>query len=45
VRHESPQALLIKDGRSVWNASHWSVTSDSLSDALRSYAQPSHQRN
>ena len=45
VRHESPQALLIKDGRIVWQASHWSITSDSLSDALKSYAQPSHQRN
>ena len=45
VRHESPQALLIKDGHSIWHASHWSITSGSLSDALRSYAQPSHQRN
>lgn len=35
IRHESPQALLIKDGRVVWHASHWSITSDSLGDALR----------
>ena len=45
VRHESPQALLIKNGSVVWQASHWSITSDSLGDALKSYAQPSHQRN
>jgi bacillithiol system protein YtxJ len=45
IRHESPQALLIKDGGIVWHASHWSVTSDSLRDALRSHAQPAHQRN
>src|SRR5438105_3182930 len=45
VRHESPQALLIKDGRSVWHASHWSITPDSLNDALKSHAQPAHQRN
>ena len=45
IRHESPQALLIKDGRVVWHASHWSITSDSLSDALKSYAKPAHQRN
>lgn len=45
VRHESPQALLIKDGRVVWHASHWSITSDSLADALGTYAEPSDQRN
>jgi len=45
VRHESPQVLLIKDGQSVWHASHWSITPDSLSDALKPYAQSAHQRN
>ncbi len=45
VRHESPQALLVKDGRPVWNASHWSITADSLGQALASYAQSPHQRN
>ena len=45
IRHESPQALLIKDGRSIWHASHWSITSNSLSDALKSHAQSAHQRN
>jgi bacillithiol system protein YtxJ len=45
VRHQSPQALLIKDGRVVWDASHWSITSDSLNDALRPYAESAHQRN
>src|SRR5215510_6633334 len=45
VRHESPQALLIKDGRSVWQASHWSITSDSLREAINAYAQSTHQRN
>ncbi len=45
VPHESPQALLVKDGRVLWHASHWSVTAGALSDALRSYAQPAHQRN
>src|SRR5215813_8539831 len=39
VRHESPQALLVKDGRVVWHASHWSITSDSLNDALVQHAQ------
>ena len=39
IRHESPQALLIKDGRPIWHASHWSITTDSLTEALTSYAQ------
>jgi bacillithiol system protein YtxJ len=39
VRHQSPQALLIKDGRPIWHASHWSINPDSLSEALTSYAQ------
>lgn len=34
VRHESPQALLIQNGCVVWHASHWSITSDSLEQAV-----------
>lgn len=45
VRHESPQALLIKDERVIWHASHWSITSGSLNEALIDYAQSTHQRN
>ncbi len=45
IRHESPQALLIKDARVVWHASHWAITSESLSNALKAYAEPAHQRN
>lgn len=30
VRHESPQALLFKDGKVVWNDSHGSITEDRL---------------
>jgi bacillithiol system protein YtxJ len=45
IRHESPQALLIKDGRVVWHASHWSITAESLRQALKTYGEPSHQRN
>jgi len=33
VRHESPQALLVKGGQVVWHASHGSITRDSLRDA------------
>lgn len=34
VRHETPQALLIRDGRVVWNASHFRVTSDAIARAI-----------
>jgi bacillithiol system protein YtxJ len=45
IRHESPQALLIKDARVVWHASHWNITSESLNKALKSYVESPHQRN
>ncbi|MDQ1001187.1 bacillithiol system protein YtxJ [Neobacillus niacini] len=33
IKHESPQALLIKNGEPVWNASHWKITNKSLTTA------------
>ena len=35
VRHETPQALLVKSGRVVWSASHFRVTAAAVDDALR----------
>jgi thioredoxin 1 len=34
VRHETPQALLIVDGRVAWSASHFRVNADALQAAL-----------
>jgi bacillithiol system protein YtxJ len=34
VRHETPQAILIRDGRPVWKASHFRITAGALADAL-----------
>lgn len=34
IRHETPQAILLKDGRPVWNASHFRITADALSRVL-----------
>lgn len=34
VRHETPQALLIRDGRVVWHASHYRVTADAIAAAI-----------
>jgi bacillithiol system protein YtxJ len=35
VKHESPQALLFKDGEVVWNASHWKITYSSLQENVK----------
>ncbi|HEY7914864.1 MAG TPA: bacillithiol system redox-active protein YtxJ [Blastocatellia bacterium] len=34
IQHQSPQAILISNGRQVWNASHFDITSASLEDAI-----------
>ncbi len=36
VRHQSPQALLIRGGLAVWHASHWSITERALDEAAQS---------
>lgn len=36
VRHETPQAILLRDGRPVWKASHFRITADELSRAIGS---------
>ncbi|WP_235288072.1 bacillithiol system redox-active protein YtxJ [Paenibacillus tarimensis] len=34
VTHASPQIILFKDGKSVWNTSHWSVTNKHITAVL-----------
>ena len=34
VRHESPQALILRNGSVVWSASHWKVTAEEVGRAL-----------
>lgn len=34
VRHESPQALLLRDGGAVWHASHWRIRVPELRRAV-----------
>ena len=36
IDHESPQAILVRNGRGVWNASHSSITASSIDEAIRS---------
>ena len=35
VNHETPQVLMIKDGKVVWNASHFQVKAEAVEAALR----------
>ena len=37
VRHESPQAIVLRRGEAVWNASHWRVTSEAVEAAVREH--------
>lgn len=39
LKHESPQALLVRDGKLVWNASHRAITSEALAQAVRDAAK------
>lgn len=34
VRHETPQVIVLRDGKAVWNASHFDVTANGVAKAL-----------
>lgn len=34
IRHESPQAIVLRRGQPTWHASHRAVTKDALADAV-----------
>jgi bacillithiol system protein YtxJ len=34
IRHETPQAILLRDGKPVWSASHFRITADQLDQIL-----------
>lgn len=36
VAHESPQVLVLRKGRVVWDASHWKVKADAVKEAVKS---------
>jgi bacillithiol system protein YtxJ len=35
IRHESPQAIVLRNGEVVWTASHFDITSDAVEKAVR----------
>ena len=38
VRHETPQVIVLRDGKAVWNASHFDVKADDVARALESHS-------
>ena len=36
VRHETPQVIVLRDGKAVWNASHFDVKADNVLKAIES---------
>ena len=39
IRHETPQALLVRDGQVVWAASHFRVTAQAVGAAISAAAR------
>jgi len=37
VRHESPQVIVLRNGKAVWNASHFDVTATAVADAVQAH--------
>jgi bacillithiol system protein YtxJ len=35
IRHESPQAIVLKDGKPVYHASHYDITSNEVNEKLK----------
>lgn len=38
IRHETPQVIVLKDGKAVWNASHFDVTAGDVAKAVQSHS-------
>ena len=38
VRHETPQVIVLRDGKAVWNASHFDVQAGAVAEALASHS-------
>lgn len=35
IEHETPQVIVLRNGKAVWNGSHWSVKADAVAEAVR----------
>ena len=39
IQHQSPQAILFRQGKAVWDTSHWSITPQEMASALLKTAE------
>jgi bacillithiol system protein YtxJ len=44
IRHESPQAIVLKDGEAVYHASHYDITADDINKHLNDRANSNYRR-
>lgn len=35
VKHESPQLILVRNGKAVWHASHFAITEEAVHEAIK----------
>jgi len=35
IEHHSPQVIILRNGKAVWNASHWKITTDAVAMAVQ----------
>jgi bacillithiol system protein YtxJ len=40
IQHESPQIVLFKDGKAVFDRDNWDITAESIAEALESHFHP-----
>jgi bacillithiol system protein YtxJ len=38
IEHESPQVIILRNGKAVWHVSHWNVTAHAVEQAMRENA-------
>jgi len=39
IRHETPQVIVFKDGKAVWNASHYDIKAGAVLKVLETHSQ------
>lgn len=44
IVHESPQVIVLRNGRVVWNASHFKITVDAVTEAVRTADANGHEQ-
>jgi bacillithiol system protein YtxJ len=40
ITHESPQVMLLRDGKAVFERNNWSITGEAVAEALNEYFTP-----